>query len=255
MKPTFLKYDKPLLTAMILCNTPEECIAKIRLSLADGAEAFGIQLEHLQREYRTEKYLTEIFAACEGLPIYITSYRGSKSKGYSDEECVELLLLGQKCGATLMDVMGDFYWPTRKYQLCIDQNAVLRQMTLIDRIHDGGGEVLMSCHTMESLSVQENEMIANEQVLRGADIIKIVNKTDEKSDIPICIESIQKIIKMTDKKLLFLVSGKGRIIRYIGPNFGVCMYLCVHNHGPNDTMEQPVLKNLKAIRDNIRFDI
>lgn len=255
MKATFLRYDKPLLTAMILCPTPEECISKIRLSLADGAEAFGIQLDHLKREYRTERYLTEIFAACDGLPIYVTSYRGANSKGYSDEDCVELLLLAQKCGATLMDVIGDLYWPTSKYQLCVEQNAVCRQMKLIERIHDKGGEVLMSCHTNASLSVQENEIIANEQILRGADIIKIVNKTDNKADIPVFIESIQKIVGMTDKKLLFLVSGEGRIIRYIGPNFGVCMYLCVQSHGPNDVKEQPVLKNLKSIRDNITFDI
>ena len=110
---------------------------------------------------------------------------------------------------------------------------------------------------LKKLQVPAEEciMIAKEQIKRGADIIKIVNHANTADEIPKYIEAIQKIVAMSDRKLLFLVSGKGEIIRYIGPNFGVCMYLCVHNHGPNDTKEQPVLKNLKAIRDNIRFDI
>ena len=124
-------------------------------------------------------------------------------------------------------------------------------MDLIESIHDKGGEVLISSHTNKDLSVEENEMIANEHISRGADIIKIVNKIDNKESIPIQIKSIQRIVEMTDKKLLFLVSGEGRIVRYIGPNFGVCMYLCVQSHGQFDTREQPVLKNIKAVRDNI----
>ena len=38
--------------------------------------------------------------------------------GMTDEECVELLLLGLKCGATLCDVMGDLYHP-EKYELTL----------------------------------------------------------------------------------------------------------------------------------------
>ena len=50
-----------------------------------------------------------------------------------------------------------------------------------------------------------------------------------------------------------IVSGEGRIIRYIGPNFGVCMYLCVESHGEIDTKEQPTLKKIKAVRVPIKL--
>ena len=86
---------------------------------------------------------------------------------------------------------------------------------------------------------------------RGADVIKIVCPSETDSEIPKYIEAIQKILDITDKKLLFLVCGKGEILRYIGPSLGVCMYLCVESHGPMDTAAQPVLKKLKAVRDNI----
>ncbi len=255
MKATFLNYEKPLLCAMIQATTPEKAIKKIKDSLADGAEALGVQLCKLKREYRTKEILKEIFDACEGKPIYVTSYRHHESEGYTDEDCASLLLLAIDAGATLCDVMGDMFARDTYYELTRNEEAIQKQKALIDEIHKRGGEVLMSSHTMKNISCGECEMIAKAHIERGADIIKIVNRAESKSEIPQYIEAIQKITASTDKKLLLLVSGEGQIIRYIGPNFGVCMYLCVAYHGELDTPEQPVLKNLKQLRDNIRFDI
>ena len=252
-KPTFLIYQRPLLCAMIQCPTPDECIEKIRRSIAGGADALGIQLCKLEKQYRTETELKRIFAACEGKPIYITSYRSGHSKDLSDEECAALLIKGIRCGATLADVMGDMFDQGALYELSTDTLAIEKQKALIAEIHAMGGEVLMSCHTKHALSVEDNLMIAKAQEERGADILKIVDVAESKSEIPSYIKSIQKIVADTDKKLLFLVSGEGRIIRYIGPNFGVCMYLCVESHGELDTKEQPTLKKIKAVRDNILF--
>ncbi|MBQ8416482.1 MAG: type I 3-dehydroquinate dehydratase [Clostridia bacterium] len=249
---TFLNYEKPLLCAMILCNTPKECIEKIKASLADGAEAFGIQLCKLKKEYRTKEILCEIFAACEGLPIYITSYPIDESEGDSDEECARFLLLGLEAGATLCDVTGDIFEHGAPYQLATDPEAVKKQKALIDEIHRRGGEVLMSCHTNQSTTVEENLMIARAQAERGADVLKIVNIASSLEEVPTYIEAIQKILAETDKKLLFLVGKDGRILRYIGPEFGVCMYLCVYEHGPLDADDQPTIKQAKAVRDNIR---
>ncbi len=254
-KATFLEYDKPLLTAMIQCKTPEECIIKIKASIEDGAEALGIQLCKLKREYRTKEILTKIFDACEGRPIYVTSYRYGESEGYTDEECAALLLLALDSGATLLDVFGDMFERSPHYELSESEEAIKKQKALIDEIHRRGGEVLMSSHTFKSITVEENLMIAKAHIERGADVIKIVNKAETKEEVSCYIEAIQKIVNMTDKKLLLLVSGEGQIIRYIGPSFGVCMYLCVQHHGDMDTPEQPVLRSLKAMRDNLRFDI
>lgn len=248
---TFLKYEKPLLTAMIQCSTPDECIAKIKASIKDGADALGIQLCRLKREFRTKECLEEIFAACEGRPIYVTSYRSGESTGYTDEQCAELLLLALDSGATLCDVIGDMFGPSPYYQIAESDDAIRKQKELIAEIHKRGGEVLISSHVSKSISVEECETIAKLQAERGADVIKIVCPSDSEEEISKYINAIQKILSITDKKLLFLVSGKGEILRYIGPSFGVCMYLCVESHGPMDTVAQPVLKKLKAVRDNI----
>jgi len=253
MKPTFLKYEKPLLTAMIQCPTKEEAIAKIKKSLALGADAIGVQLCKLKKEYRNLKDLKDIFDACEGKPIYITSYRSGESAGYTDEQCAELLLLGLEAGATLCDVMGDMFDPKSPLELSQNPVPIKKQMELIDEIHHRGGEVLMSSHTYKNISIEEAMMIAKEHDSRGADIIKIVTIADHEHDIPKYIECIQKIIASTSKKLLFLTSGKGTLIRYIGPFFGVCMYLCVESHGALDTKEQPLLSKIKLIRDSYNW--
>ena len=96
-------------------------------------------------------------------------------------------------------------------------------------------------------------MIAEEQAARGADILKIVNKAESAASLPKHIETIQTILSRTDKKLLYLLGGEGKLLRYIGANFGVCMYLCVAYHEALDTKDQPLLKKAKAIRDNIIF--
>lgn len=253
-KVTFLEYEKPLLCAMILCSTPNECIAKIKASLADGAEAIGVQMCRIKKEYRTKEQLKRIFDACEGKPVYITSYRASESQDCTDEECAEYLLMGLEAGGTLCDIYGDMFEAGAKYQLATDEEAVKRQMALAEEIHKRGGEVLFSCHTQQTTTVEENLYIAKEQARRGADVIKIVSLMEDKRELPAYIESVQRITAEVPKKLLLLTGRASTLLRYIGPSIGVCMYLCVHEHGPEDTPLQPKLKTIKAVRDNIIFE-
>lgn len=239
---------------MIQCVTPEECVIKIKASLADGAEALGVQLCRIKRELRTKENLAKIFEACEERPIYVTSYRHSENDGYTDEECVGVLLLALECGATMLDIMGDMYDRGAKYELTENPAAVKKQKALINKIHSSGGEVLMSSHTGNNLAVEETLKIARAHEDRGADVIKIVNTTKDIEDLPKSMETINTIYKTVNKKFLYLESGPTQnIVRQVGANLGVCMYLCCQYHGPFDTVEQPDLRRIKAVRDNIAF--
>ena len=42
-----------------------------------------------------------------------------------------------------------------------------------------------------------------------------------------------------------------KIMRKIGGELGRCMYLCVAEHDEFSTETQPLLKNVKLIRDNL----
>ena len=251
MKKTFLKYQSPLLTAMVQEATPEDAICTIMNSLYDGAEAFGIQLESLKKEYRTEETLREIFKYCDNKPIYITSYRCAESKGMTDEECVDLLMLGLKAGATLCDVMGDTYCPVA-HELAFDEEAAQKQKQLIEKIHALGGEVLMSSHLHAFLEEEEIVRYAKEQAARGADIVKIVSFAQTREQLMADIQIADRLDRELDRPFLFLANGPySKLLRQIGPGLGVCMYLCVERYKHQNSKEQPLLRAAKAIRDNM----
>lgn len=55
MKPTFLKHNKEIFTTMVQVNIPQRIEELIDLSLPEGAEAFGMQFEQMEKEYRIPK--------------------------------------------------------------------------------------------------------------------------------------------------------------------------------------------------------
>ena len=248
---TFLEYQKPLLVAMVEDSTPDEMICTILDSLYDGAEAFGIQLCKLKHEYRNEKTLKRIFSYCEGKPIYITSYRTAENKDLTDDECVEFLLMGLRAGATLCDVMGDLYHPEDD-QLTFDPEAVEKQKQLIQKIHEMGGEVLISSHLSRYFDEEEILAYARAQIERGTDVVKIVNKSNSEDEQMANLQIAYRLKKELDKPYLFLAGGMhARLIRQIGPTLGVCMYLCLNRYRPVSTKAQPILRSTKQIRDNM----
>ena len=107
----------------------------------------------------------------------------------SDDELMDGLLLGLKCGATLVDVMGDAYAPAPE-ELATDEKAIAKQMKFIDEVHQRGGEVLMSSHIYEFCPAERVLEIALEQQRRGADIGKIVTgantQEEELKNLEIC---------------------------------------------------------------------
>lgn len=250
MNKTFTDGKKPLV-AMIQCRTADECIDKIRRSADDGAEAFGIQLCQLKIEERTDENLKSIFDACNDKPVYITSYRYNESTGMTDEECAELLVKGLSLGATLCDIPGDLF-DQNEFQITENQNAVDRQRELIDKIHKNGGEVLISTHDLRELPPERIYEIAQLQAMHGADVIKIVVRSESVNVLPEYIKVVQKVNETIRKPFLFLDIGAcSNILRKVGPDLGTCMYLCVQSHGALDTPAQPVLKKLKLIKENM----
>lgn len=249
-------FDKkrPPLVAMVQDDTVANALDTIVDSHYDGADAFGIQLEDLRPEFRTAEQLNKLFAACYGKPIYITSYRCRESKGLTDDECMELLLKGVENGADLADVMGDLYDP-QPHELTENPEAVAKQKALIEKIHSMGGQVLMSCHTHTCLPDEEVIRYALAQKERGADVVKIVNECKTEADYRRALNLPFKLKDaLGDTPFLFLTSGVGgRVIRQIGPQLGVCMYLCAVRHKPGFTNLQPLLRAMKQVRDHLIF--
>ncbi len=244
---TFLNHDKPLLVSMVQAETPERIKELMTLSLGEGAEGFGMQFCRLKPEYRTPEIYRELFSF-SSLPSYVTNYRYAQNEGKSDDELADGLLLLADCGATLCDVMGDLF-DRQDDELARDTEAIKKQMALIDELHSKGAEVLMSSHVFKFTPAERVLEIALEHQRRGADISKIVTGAETMAEQ---IENL-RIINLLKENLkipfLFLCGGECRILRRIGGELGCCMYLCVHEYDELATKSQPLLKDLRVIRD------
>ena len=247
-KKSFLSHEKPLLTCMVQGTNPDRIKALIDASISEGAEAIGMQFCQLKAEYRNEKTYRELFAYTD-LPIYVTNYRNHISNiGKSDDVLAAELVELAECGATLCDVMGD-YFDACEGELTMNEDAIKKQIRLIDELHGRGAEVLMSSHVLKFTPAERVLEIALEHERRGADICKIVTGAENTEQQ---IENL-RIIHLLKENLkipfLFLAGGECRILRRIGGSLGCCMYLCVHEYDELATKSQPLLRDMKILRE------
>ena len=258
MKTSFLNQNRPLITGMVLKDNPDSIRFAVKNSIFDGADCLGIQFECLKKEYKTEENYKKIIAACSGHPIYVTNYRAGCNKGLSDEELADDLIKILSCGATLADVPASLFDLESGMgiglELSMKQDAIDKQMNLIDQLHHLGKEVLMSSHILKFTPAETVLEVAFEQQRRGADIVKIVTaaNSDEEQMENLRITTLLKIELRVP--FLFLSGGThSKIHRMIGPQLGCITYLAVREHDERAVPTQPTIKAAKAVRDNFDY--
>ena len=249
MVNVFFNGEKAVLTAMVQGKTPERVKELMDRCREEGAEAFGMQFERLLPEYRNECVYRELFSYAGDLPVYYTNYRHTLNEGKSDEELAEELVLFAKCGGMLADVMGDYFHRTEG-EMTDDAEAIKKQTELIERLHSNGAKVLMSSHVLKFTPAEQVLEIALEHQRRGADISKIVTYANNTAEEMENLRIVTLLREKLDIPFLFLAGGECRILRRIGGELGCCTYLCVHEYDELATQTQPLLKTVKAIRDN-----
>lgn len=247
MKNIFFDSKQAVLTVMVQADNPERVKELMDLSLPEGAEAFGMQFERIKPEYRKKEIYLDLFQHAKDKPIYVTNYRDGENEGKSDVQLAEEMLEFADCGADLCDVMGDLF-DKQPDEVAVAEEAIQKQMEMIRKIHEKGAKVLMSSHVCKFLSAERVLEIAKEHEKRGADICKIVVDSQSMEEQ---LENL-KIIHMLKENLnipfLFLSVGECRILRRIGGELGCCMYLCVYEHDALATPAQPLLQEVKMIR-------
>lgn len=253
MKPTFLEYEKPLLTAMLKQVTPEGVMKEMEHALEEGAEAFGLQTENFKRTYHKPEVWKEVFAAAQGKPLYVTNYKMVENIDLSYEELAEELLTYPDYGATLCDVMGDMFCKHPE-ELTDNEEAIEKQMKVIDALHQKGAEVIMSSHVNKFISAERVLEIALEHQRRGADISKIVAAANTMQEQIENLRITTLLKEKLDIPFLFLSGGEEcRLHRRIGIKLGCCMSLCVSETEGNPNNPQPLIREQKLLRDEIKW--
>ncbi|GHU75310.1 hypothetical protein AGMMS49992_19010 [Clostridia bacterium] len=253
MRPLFsaLRAKKPILTSMITELTAAGAIDRIRNSIYDGADAVALHLEILGEEYQSLDSLKNIFGYACDLPIMTINYRTEARSTITDEIRAKQQLLAIDAGAAMCDIFGDIFGEA-PLQLAIDPVVVAKQKELIRQIHDKGGEVLMSSHTWIPMSAEHVLEHALALANRGADMVKIAMTVHSDEDLLEAIRATSLVSKQLPVPLLHVCMGQhGKAHRVFAPVFGSCMILCVQEYAPNSHKDQPLLRAVHTIYDNL----
>ena len=253
MNSSFFNSNTPLFTVMVQANNPDRIKELMDKASSDGAEAFGIQLEQLKVEYQSPAIYKELFSCAKGRPIYVTNSRVAENSGKSDDQLAAEDLMIAECGENILcDVIGDLF-DQQPGEMTYNAEAVEKQMALIQQLHQKGAKALMSSHIFQFRSPEDVLGIAKAHKQRGADVSKIVVGADTMEQQ---LENL-KIVNMLKEELgipfLFLSNGECSILRRIGGRLGCCMYLCVCEYDELATPQQPLLRELNLLRNEIKL--
>ena len=251
MRPSFADFKRPPLVDMIIVETPTQFITNVHNAIYDGADAFGFQMERLKPEFRTEEMLTKMFSHLGDRPLYITNYRGAYNHEMTEEARLDELKLALRCGASLLDITGDTFDPTPG-ELTKNPTAIDKQKKFIEEVHEMGGQVLMSSHIYKFLPEEEVLAVALEQQSRGADVVKFVTWSDSEEELMQNLAAIRTLKRELKVPFLFLSGGRYcRMHRAIGPYLGVCCWLCVERYDTFSSREQPLLRAMHTVVENL----
>ncbi len=252
MRPSFVNLPKPFIVSVITETDPESCIATIRNSEYDGANAFDLHLRSLEQQYHNVNDLERIIK-CTSKPMLMINYRGdNKWRGQlNDEERVESHLIAVKAGASACDIISDIYDPS-PMELSRKPEIIDKQKRLIDKIHSMGAEVLMSSHTWVSMTTEQVVEHMKEQESRGADMVKIAAAVNNEEQLLEAFRTTIELKKELKVPFVHICMGEyGKLHRFVGPMLGSSLIFCVQQYTPKSHKEQPLVRAAKAVFDNL----
>lgn len=247
MREHFLINGRPTITCMIQARTPERASELIKEGIDGGADAFGLQLEQLERQYHNKEVYDELQKQMGDKPCYVTNYAYGTNQGISYDVLASELIAIAECGAKLIDISGDMFCASEN-QITYDDTAIEKQKVLIDKLHAIGTEVLISSHTYKYMTYEKVSSIARTQFDRGADLAKIVTAANTDSELQDAMQTTLKLMNDFAKPCLYLCVGDRSFKhRRIAPFLCNGIFLCVAEYDELATKAQPLLHDAKKL--------
>ena len=254
MKFSFLGKPYPVVTGIMAGQTPQELIAEAKNAEFDGAQGIAIELYDLKPEFRNTESLKSVIDSV-ALPFMFCFYRNDRQQNLNDDARQEILLAAADAGAAMIDVMGDLYAPS-PMEITHDPEAIEKQKALIARIHAKGADVVMSSHTLCPLTTEQVLKHMLELESRGPDVVKIVTTANTEDELAEAFRTTMTLKQNLKVPFIHLCSGKfGRPHRFLGPALGTSILFAVHRYDPRYGMIQPTIRSMRAVLDNLHWNI
>lgn len=255
LKRSFVNRQECAVALLYKPHSAAQAVALARSAESDGADGIAIEISKLPEEARSIESFRSIIN-CVQLPFMFINYRKDIICGADDDKRQEYLLRAADAGADVIDVMGDLYAPSLR-ELTFDTAAVAKQKALIDKIHAKGAHVLISSHALTEFVPPEDVLeMMKVQSSRGADILKVVTIVNTEEEFQESVRTLLLLNKSLDKPFIYLAGGKfGKMIRYIGPKFGVAVEFGVHDYDTEGIYAQPTIRSFRNVLDNLYWDL
>jgi 3-dehydroquinate dehydratase len=251
---SFLNKPYPVIAGIMAGQTPQELIASARNSESEGASGITIDLHDFKPEFRNLESFKKIIKSVN-LPFMFYFYRNDKWKESSDDDRQEVLLTAAEAGASMIDVMGDLYDPSSK-EITYNQNAIDKQKRLIDKIYSKGAEVVISSHTGSVMTTEEVTKHMLELESRGPDVVKIVTIINTEEELAEALRTTITLNRELKTPYIHLCGGKySRPHRFMCPVLGTSILFAVPYYSDRYTFGQPTIQSMKAVLDNINWNI
>lgn len=259
----------PALAGVIRERNEKSAIAEIKNCLYDGADMIDLHMSCLED---TSLQVLKNIVCSSKLPVLALNYNNKydwSPAGYTEEERENLFLRAVEAGVAGVDIQGYTYDLPSKNAFCgedkysftkgnpkeivTDEKIIQKQRALIEKIHNMGAEVLLSCHPGVPMNCEQVVDLARFLDKRNPDIIKIVTiaNTDEEM-----IESIKTMVvlkKEIKTPVSYHAAGrKGKLSRVLNPVLGGQIAFCVDRYTESSTMEQLDLKTVETIVKNLQ---
>ncbi len=269
MRKSIAKLQSPVLAGVVRETTTRAAIAQIKNCLYDGAEMIDLHLSCL--EDHSTKELKKIVDSTE-LPILALNYNSTflwESASFSEEERVASFLRAVEAGAAGVDIQGyTFDRPSRKEfhgedkysftkgkprEVVTDESVIAEQCRLIEKIHQMGAEVLLSCHPGIYMDAEQVVELALFLEKRNPDVIKLVTMVEDEMQMLESFKAMLLLKKEVKTPVTYHAGGKaGVLTRLLNPVLGGHMAFCVDRFTPGSTMEQVDLRTAGEIIRNLK---
>lgn len=265
--------ERPFIVTSSSDRSVPDVVRTIKQAEYDGARAFEV---HLPLVGFPDEDQVHRIAESTPYPIYATCRRGQfyellgaeGSFEFAESERVEHLVAAVEAGFDGVDVELDTFDPTpgpdsfteeaiaayatdpdsEPAEITDDPDAVERQRAVVDRVHDAGGDVIISCHTYTHLDETSAVAIGERIEDRGADFAKIVGYDGTMDDLLDTLAAQLRLNGAIDiPYALMAIGAVSRIHRPISPMFGAAWVFAQPELTSGGFHSWPLVENAREV--------